>query len=421
MTTRRNFLMLAGGATAALLGAGACEKGGGKAGAGDKGGAKAVAGDKGGAKAGAAVPDVVLADSDSGLVVLSGARPSAHGRNAAASPDGRVVFAVEGESLLRSTPADGAATRSTTLGGGWLPRTVAGNACALTRTPPAVQPTARDRTPLLVVIDGKQRDYSLPGVVEPDAFSSDHGGLFVLDWQPATKPDHYRVRLLDLATGTIGPLLTRDKTVLPPSAEEEMRGEGRQAVISPDGQVLYTLYTHQPGHRHTRDLLSGRPGNAHAFVHVLHLTQRWAYCLDLPHPFGEGAAAAHAIAVRRDGEEIAVIDASSGHLAYADTTALAISAVVPAPGSAATAGLAYSADGTRVLAATGRTISALDHTGQVRAEWRVPAEVRGLAISPDGARVYCGGDDEVLWLDATTGSLQGRTPVDGLRHVRQAQ
>jgi len=47
--------------------------------------------------------------------------------------------------------------------------------------------------------------------------------------------------------------------------------------------------------------------------------------------------------------------------------------------------------------------------------------VRGLAISPDGARVYCGGDDEVLWLDATTGSLQGRTPVDGLRHVRQAQ
>ncbi|MFI5890049.1 YncE family protein [Actinoplanes sp. NPDC051513] len=382
MTTRRGFLALAGGATAALLGACSSRE------------------PSSGKKPGTKVPDVVLADSEQGLVVLGGARPATHGKRAAASADGRVVFAVDGESLMRFDPADGISTRSTTLGGGWLPRTVSRIACALSRTPAAVQPAARKTTSLLVTVGGEKRQYDLPGVVEPDAFTTDNTGLFVLEWLPATAPDHYRVRLLDLATGEVGPLLTRDKTAVPPGAEEEMRGEGRQAVLSPDEQVLYTLYTHQPGHRHTRDLLSGRPGNAHAFVHVLHLTERWAYCLDLPHPFGEGPPAAHAIAASADGRELAVFDASSGNIAYAGTAALAIAGVVTAP-KGGNASLAYTPDGTRVLAGAGRTISALDHTGTLTASWSVPADVRGLAVSPDGQRVYCGGDNEVLWLDAT--------------------
>ena len=113
---------------------------------------------------------------------------------------------------------------------------------------------------------------------------------------------------LDLASGKVGPLLTRAKAPVPAGAEEEMHGEGRQAVLSPDREVLYTLYTHQPGHRHTRDLIAGRRGNVHAFVHVLHLNERWAYCLDLPGPFGTGPASGHAVAVSADGGQLAVVD-----------------------------------------------------------------------------------------------------------------
>jgi hypothetical protein len=299
-------------------------------------------------------------------------------------------------------------------GGGW--------ACALSRTPGAARPAGRARSPLLVTASAGQREYDLAGVLEPDAFTSDETGLFVLDWRPAEAPERYRVRLLDLTTGTIGPLLTRDKTAVPPGAEEEMSGEGRQAVLSPDRQILYTLYTHQPGHRHTRDLLSGRPGNAHAFVHTLHLEQRWAYCIDLPHPFGEGPASGHAIAVSADGSVLAVLDSNSGSIAYADTTALAVTRIDRMPAAAATASLAFTPDGRRVLAGAARTITVLDRvTGTVTAHWSVPGAVRGLGVSPDGARVYCGGSDEVRWLDASTGAMRGRAAVDGLvtlRHVR---
>ena len=101
------------------------------------------------------------------------------------------------------------------------------------------------------------------------------------------------------------PLLLRDKTLVPPGAEEEMRGEGRQAVLSPDRTRLYTLYLHQADHQHTRDLLPGRHApdgtTVHAFVHVLSLTEGWAYCLDLPAPFGEPAAGTHALTVSPDG------------------------------------------------------------------------------------------------------------------------
>jgi hypothetical protein len=358
-------------------------------------------------------PDVVLADTREGLVVLGGVRP---GADAAASADGSVIYAVSGQDLVRFDPEGGISTRSATLGGGWLPRVIStdGAACALTRTP-----TPGATTELLVVRGGRSREYRLAAAIEPDAFTTGNDGLFVLDWLPATDPDHYRVRLLDLATGTTGPLLTRDKTAVPAGAEEEMRGERRQQKPSPDGQVLYTLYTHQPGHRHTRDLLSGRPGNAHAFVHVLHLADRWAYCIDLPHPFGEGPPAGHAMAVSADGRELALLDSTSGRIAYAGTTALAISGVVPAPATPGVpASLAYAPDGSRLFAGAGRTISTLDHGGAVRARWPMPADVRGVAVSRDGRRVYCGAGNEVLRLDPERGDVRGRTAVDGLLTLR---
>jgi hypothetical protein len=299
----------------------------------------------------------------------------------------------------------------------------------------------------------------LPGLVEPDAFTTDGTGLFVLQWLPAGAPDRYRVRLLDLTSGVLEPLLTRAKTPVPPGAEEEMRGAGRQALLSPDRQVLYTLYTHQGEHRHTRDLVAGRPGGVHAFVHVLHLDQRWAYCLDLPHPFGEGPATGHTMALGGDGLSLFVADLASGSLARADTRDLSVRGVAalpaeirlpapvpaapvpaapvpaapvpaatgaagtgPAGGGPATTGpaaMVAAPTGGTVFVGSGNAVTVADvTTGAAAARWGVPHPVRGLGLSRDGRRLYAGGADEVVWLDTGTGELLGRAPVSGLTALR---
>ena len=423
MTTRRNLFIIAGGAVtvggAAVL-----------TGCRERGAAVAASAVAAGPEIATAVPDVVLADSRQGLLVLDSAGSRRLGAEAVAGADGDLVYAVTpgdsgGSTLVRLDPARSTPTGRTALARGWLPRVIStdGRSCALSRTPASALPTARTRTALLVSNDGTQRRYDLTGVVEPDAFTTDRSGLFVLEWLPATAPDRYRVRLLDLASGVMEPLLTRNKVPVPSGAEEEMRGDGRQSVLSPDRQVLYTLYTHQPGHRHTRDLVSGRPGGVHAFVHVLHLTERWAYCLDLPHPFGEGPAAGHAVAVSADGLRLAVVDVTSGSLAYADTATLTIERVVPVPAlEGEAAALVLSPDGHRVVVGAGKSVTVVDrHTGGVTAGWFVPGVIHGMGISRDGTRLYAGLAGEIHWVDANSGALRGRARVDGLtalRHVR---
>ncbi|MEU7901305.1 hypothetical protein [Actinoplanes sp. NPDC049118] len=403
MTTRRNLLIIAGGAALTA----ACREQ---------------------AHAAVSVPDVVVAEGSRGLVVLGGERPRDLGREAVLSPDGAVACTVTRDDagapvLLRLDPAKGGPDGRVPLAPGWVPRVISadGASCALTRTPASARPAGRERTALLVTTGVRQRRYDLGGVVEPDAFSSDGTGLFVLEWLPRQAPDRYRVRLLDLGSGELRPLFTRDKAPVPPGAEEEMRGDGRQAVLSPGRDVLYTLYTHQPGHRHTRDLIAGRPGGVHAFVHVLHLAQGWAYCLDLPHPFGEGPAAGHALAASADGLSLAVADVTSGSLAYAATTSLKIERVVTAAAGGDAASLAFTPDSGRVLIGAGTAVTAYDRAGTVAARWSVPAGVRGLALNGAGTRVYAGGAGEIVWLDAASGALRGRAPVEGLtalRHVR---
>jgi hypothetical protein len=395
MTTRRNLLALAGATGLALTG---CR------------GTPAVP---------AAAPDPLIAETGRGLVRLTPRGEQEYGAAAVLSSDGERLAVVREQQLSHIATGTGVTTGTTRLAAGWLPRVVSpdGRACALTRTPAAVIPSGRDRTALTVVVDGTAREYDLPGVIEPDAFTTGAEGLFVLQWLPAAQPDHYRVRRLDLADGQTRPLVTRDKVPVPRGAEEEMRGEGRQAVLTGNGQLLLTLYTHQPGHRHTRDLLSGRPGNAHAFVHVLNLAQGWAYCLDLPHPFGEGPAQGHAIAADTWGA--AVVDSGSGRVAYANLESLAVDRVgtAPVPGGAA-ASLALATE-RRVFAGAGDRIVVLNRDDdRVQATWAVPGPLRGLGLSPDGARLYAGAPGGVRWLDPSNGAVLGQVTVEGLTALR---
>lgn len=394
MTTRRSFLALSGGALAALAG---CR--------GPK--AVAVAGDS-------PVPDVLLVGSRNGLVRLSGSEVRPVGAQSVLSRDGAAAYVVDGDGLQRVDAATGAPLHRQDIGGGWVPRVAAesNDLCVLAQDAAADPPIGRKSSPLLVVGPGRRQKFNLPGCVEPDAFTSEGSALFVLDWLPADKPDHYRVRLLDLADGQMYPLLTRDKVPVPAGAEEQMRGRGRQAVLSADKQVLYTLYTHQPEHQHTRNLLNGTRNHVHAFVHVLHLTQRWAYCLDLPDPFGHGPAEGHALAV--DGQHLAVLDMASGSIAYADTEQLAIRRTARIPAGGGPASLALSPDG-RTVAADGPTVRVLNRdSDRVLGTWALPSAARGLRLSRDGARLYAGGENEVVWLNATSGERQGRARVDGI-------
>ncbi|WP_199516453.1 hypothetical protein [Nucisporomicrobium flavum] len=345
-----------------------------------------------------AVPDRLIARTTGGLVTVDGSTTRRWGERSAVSPDGSFVYAMKDGTL--TGPAANAQ-----LEAGWAPEVVSadGTACVLRRP-----------GSLLVTHGENQTRLPVAGNIQADAFTTDTLGLFVLEWLPAEAPDHYRVRLMDLGTGALSPLLTRDKRPVPAGAEEEMRGEGRQAVLSPDRQTLYTLYTHQPGHQHTRNLLAGTRSDVHAFVHVLHLEQRWAYCLDLPHPFGEGPAESHAIAIDPDGRRLAVVDLASGSLAYADTHRLAITSVISVPKGAGTAAVAL--DASRTFLGAGRTVTLLEGGGTSR--WTVPSPLRGLHLNHAGDLLYAGGTDEIVWLDAASGAIRGRVRVPGLQTLR---
>ncbi|MET7970113.1 hypothetical protein [Micromonospora sp. NPDC005305] len=373
-----------------------------------------------------AIPDPLLVHVDDGQALLRGTDRRTIPR-AVASADGAWIFAtaLDGPDTTcwRIDATTSRASARTLLPGRWVPQAVSadGTGVALTRTGATVdggRPPGREVTEVLVAdVNGIRHRLDLRGNHVPEAFTADRSGLFVLEWLPATAPDRYRVRVVDLATGEPGPLSTRDKSPVPPGAEEEMRGDGRQAVLAPDRTVLYTLYTHQPGHQHTRDLVSGRPGNAHAFVHTLNLAERWAYCVDLPHPFGEASAAGHAMAISPDGGRLLVADVASGAVADISTEELTVRRTAP---QARGTGAAHAAAGTdRLFLAAGTTVRALDLTSLTgTADWPVPEPVAGLALSRDGSRLYVGQRDAVSWHDAATGRELGRVPVPGLVSVR---
>lgn len=284
----------------------------------------------------------------------------------------------------------------------------------------------RSRTTIAVADgSGERTRVDLPGNLDPEAFDVTGQYLFVLDYLPPTAPDRYRVRALNLRSGALEPLLTRSKAVLPPGAEEEMRGQGRQAVYDAKRQQLFTLYTHQPDHLHSRDLLAGARDSAphvHAFVHTLHLGQRWAYCIDLPEPFGVRAADRHAIALSGDGLRLCVVDAVTGTVAVIDPEGLTVASTAPlaAPAGAGPATAALTADGGRLVVGGGDKVVVMPMgTSGAATRWSTGSPVRGLALLDGTEKVYVGQEGAITAHDLTTGKQLSRTAVPGLVSIRQ--
>jgi hypothetical protein len=379
--------------------------------------------------------DPLLVRTANGLVVLDAGTGQvlAGPRVGAAAWDGSatVLSSVHAGSTTRVeiSTGSGEVTSRHEIAGSWVPRVVqpSGRRYALVEgtgqnggTAETYRPQGRQSTVLAVVSSsGDERRYELPGCVEPEAFSADGGFLYVLDYLPPEAPDRYRVRMLDLRTGAVGSLLTRDKSVVPPGAEEEMRGEGRQAVYAPSAFMLFTLYSHQPGHEHTRDIVAARPGRAdvHAFVHSLSLDQSFAYCIDLLEPFGHGPVEGHTIAAVPGTADSVVIDGTSGALAEIDGTNLTVRRVFGV-GVSTQEGPASAAVGDLLYVGRGMSVTTFRRDGYARvAEWPTPGQVRGVSLARDGRWLWVGQPDHLLALDTTTGRSVRSVALPGVQEL----
>jgi hypothetical protein len=193
-----------------------------------------------------------------------------------AALDDSALFSIRGDELVRLDPQTHAVVATwprekglvsisaVSPGGQWV---------ALTDHSPGYDAAEPRPYTQLSVFDAKAgaatHHLALTGDVQPEAFSVDGQRLFALDH----RGDHYRVQTIDLATGERDDTSNRDKRI----EREDMQGITVRGVLNADRTVLATLYRN--------------PGDDEepAFVHILDLVHGWAYCADLPPPFGTGA------------------------------------------------------------------------------------------------------------------------------------
>ncbi len=277
--------------------------------------------------------------------------------------------------------------------GEWKPSAMVGERVALVR---------RAGAATKIRVTGLDRDFDVPGDIEPEAFSPDGGKLYVLDHLT----DSYRVRLLDLETGELNRLNIKDKGLVPELAEEVMRGHWQQAVWDSRTGILFSLYTHGGDHQHTGQLLGVRPNapDVHAFIHALHLADSWAVCIDLPSPFGDSAAGAHALALG-DGRLYAV-NAAAGATAEIDRSALKVLSIkgfAPAEGSAFAIGSPF-------------VVAAGERLTDLSSDWRVGGPMSGLAAGPDGL-LWTAMGERLVALSRPDRKLVHEIALPGLRSV----
>jgi hypothetical protein len=266
--------------------------------------------------------------------------------------------------------------------------------------------SGRTSTTLVILDEGvpEPRTIELAGNYAPEAFSTDGGSLFVVEYLPPERPTSYRVRRLDLATEQVEGVYTVDQEL-----QDSMRGTARIQAASPDGRRLYTLYTQELA------------GGWHTFVHVLSLDELWAHCIDLPAPFEGFDERAMAIAVSPDGSRLFVADAVTGTVAEADTEALTVTrtAEIPfwSPGGIAHA--AAGPDGSLYLA-KGDGIAQVDtETLTPVVSWEVDGRITGLQVSDDGQRLFVGLKDEIAVFDPTSGAQVEVVDPVGIEAIRQ--
>jgi hypothetical protein len=352
--------------------------------------------------------EVVFLDNGAELLAVeprTGLVPFAIGGRRAPTPDGRKVFRAEdGPAGTLLTIVDA----QTGTSGGWVrylepglqPR-AASNDLSVVLTP-TYAPEGRERTSMVIAREreeGVQR-LDLEGNYEPEAFSTDGSTLFVIEYHPPVNPVTYSVRQLDLTSGVVMPVASRDKEL-----QEDMRGTARTHAMAPDGKRLYTLYNLETPH-------PDGTIHRHAFVHVLDLEERWAHCVGLPASFVSATETASALAVSPDGRRDYVANRKAGELAEIDTVAVSLVQTVPidlAPDETLTA----AASERGLFIGSGARLVALDQHLRPRGAWRFEPMVGGLQPSDDGRHLYVGVGDHLLIVDLDGGRTVTTATVPG--------
>lgn len=167
---------------------------------------------------------------------------------------------------------------------------------------------------------GETARFALAGNMVPEAFANWQaagsrlpGAAYVVEFVPPLAPTHYKVRVLDLSTGTIGlPLNLRDKAQ---SVDQLMAGISRSAFLAARSGLLFTLYRghHDEGH------------GSYAFIHTLGLGNG-VWCLEVP-PAMELSDRAGVMALDPSGERLVAVSANGLIAAIAIDTILDFEAV----------------------------------------------------------------------------------------------
>jgi hypothetical protein len=209
------------------------------------------------------------------------------------------------------------------------------------------------------------------------------------------------VRAWDVAAGRLRP-----EVIVAKNDPEEtwMAGYPDARVASPDGAVVYTLYRSRRG----------------PFIHALDVANGFALCVDLPR---RGSGDDHAgrlwgLVVGAGGSTVYAANPALGLVVESDGSEVRRTAeFAPAPAGgtpAATASVALARDGSLLLVAGGRGVTAIG-TGdlQVRARWLEGWTVDALAATPDGGQVFAlsRGHGSICQLDPASGALVAERPA----------
>lgn len=273
---------------------------------------------------------------------------------------------------------------------------------------PVVEGRAQTEIAIVDQTNGGVSRLDLAGNFEPEAFSLDGSQVFLIEHLPPLVPDGYRVSRLDLANSTMMPIGAGFKQPPP----EKMEGTGRTSLLSPDGKLLYTLYTRQ-----VQSYPHGRPAELdphadspiHAFIHVLNLEKGWTHCVDLPHPFGSSPFTGITLAIGSGGSQVLVIDRDAGRVAAVDSKSLEITRVAEVPSLRSGSIVASGVDaGGRLYAGVGREVVAFDgRSFEAAGRFDAGAPIRALALDPNGQRLYLGLNDRIRIVDPATQRVFG--------------
>jgi hypothetical protein len=338
--------------------------------------------------------------------------------------------------LTARDPATGALSATTRIRGRLAIRVVSGDGSRVALMSPLPKgadqwvPTPRATTDIVVAdLSGAEppRRFHINGNVEPEAFSADGTGLFLIRYLPALAPAAYRVARLELDDGDVYPVPGRNKPV--PGRNKNwsatMSGTRLRQAASADGTGLYTLYTSQPAsYAAGHDPVQARAKRPVAFVHSLMLADGFAICVGLPRSLWGGDPNVEALAVSPDGDRVYIVDVERGVVAEMDTRRLeVVRAVRIARGilgpALSPAVAAVSPDGSSLFVARGSRMVVIDtQTLAARDVRPTGGDVAAMGFSSDGGSVYLVMPARVTTVDVATGQVRGSTLTPGIRGVR---